>query len=50
MVKDKKELEEEARWVSEMTNRITELGHTPIHLSDEAVAELVRDLRERRIK
>ena len=43
-------LQEEARWLSEMTNRIVKLGSTPIHLSDEAVAELVRDLRKRGIK
>jgi len=45
MVKTKKELEDEAMWLSEMTNLIKGLSSVDIRLSDEAVAELVRELR-----
>jgi len=49
-MKSKKEFEDEARWLSEMTNLVKELGSVDIHLSGESVAELVRELRYKEIK
>ena len=46
--KKTEELEKEVRWISKMTRRIMELGNVDIEHSTEAVAALVKEMRNER--